>query len=176
MSTNETTGSLLHYNDCAADSGAPCTCEPPLTTVEEVAEVLFGCHVLEFIDADTGWACGCDEDGYLELLTLDDARKHQAQAMLAEVTPLIKAQALAEVRENQIALAHAYQHSAQREEGRVDRSKWTPAHSLAYAQGEARGAVNAFQLLLMELGEVEFDEAAECTWDIVQNWPAGGSR
>jgi len=25
--------SLLHYNECVADSGAPCTCDPPLTTV-----------------------------------------------------------------------------------------------------------------------------------------------
>lgn len=78
--------------------------------------------------------------------------------------------ALAEVRKNQIALAHAYRHSALREEERVDRFQWTPSHSLAYAQGEARGAVNAFQFLLMELGEVEFDEAAEWTWDIVQKW------
>jgi hypothetical protein len=86
------TESLLHYNECAADSGAPCTCEPPLTTVEEVAAVLFGCHVLEFIDAETGWACGCDEDGYLELLTLEVARKHQAESMVAAVAPVLNVQ------------------------------------------------------------------------------------
>jgi hypothetical protein len=96
MSTNETTKSLLHYNECAADSGAHCTCEPPLTTIEEVTALLFACHVLEFIDAEAGWACGCDEDGFLELLTLEDAHKHQAEAALAVVAPLIKADAYSE--------------------------------------------------------------------------------
>jgi len=95
--TTEPTVSLLHYNGCSADSGAPCTCEPPLTTVEDVTALLFACHVLEYIDADTGWACGCDEDGYLELPTLQDAHKHQAEAALKDLAPLIKAQALAEV-------------------------------------------------------------------------------
>lgn len=84
-----TTTSLLHYNDCAAEITGDCTCEPPLTTVEEVTRVLVACHVLEFIDADSGWACGCDEDGYLELLTLDAAYKHQADAMLTVLRPLL---------------------------------------------------------------------------------------
>lgn len=92
------TASLLHYNDCTADSGAPCTCEPPLTTVEEVLAVLFACHVLEFIDADSGWACGCDEDGFLELLTLKDAHKHQADATLSVLRPLLAAEALTAAR------------------------------------------------------------------------------
>jgi hypothetical protein len=88
--------SLLHYNDCEADSGAPCTCEPRLTTVEEVAAVLFACHEIEYIDAETGWACGCDEDGYLVLQNEADARKHQAEATLAALTPLIAAETLDE--------------------------------------------------------------------------------
>ena len=99
-----------------------------------------------------------------------------AYDIASEIRDELVKTALAEVRKNQIALAHAYQHTAKREEGRVDEFQWTPSHSLAYAQGEARGAVNAFQILLMQLGEVEFDEAAECTWDIVSNWRTGGSR
>lgn len=169
MSTEPT--SLLHYNDCTADSGSPCTCEPPLTTVEEVTACLFAIHVLEYIDADSGWACGCDEDGYLELLTLEDAYKHQAEATLAVVAPLIKARALAEVRENQIGWAHALHDLAEREDKRAGTDhQWTAEHTAADARGAARGAVSAFQFLLMELGEVEFDEAAEWTWDIVQKW------
>jgi len=95
MSTQPLTpASLLHYKDCAADSGAPCTCEPPLTTVKDVTALLFACHVLEYIDAGSGWACGCDEDGYLELLTLDAAHKHQADATLTVLRPLIAAEVL----------------------------------------------------------------------------------
>jgi hypothetical protein len=88
--------SLLHYNDCAADSGSPCTCEPPLMTVEDVAGLLFACHEIEYIDAETGYACGCDEDGLLELLTLEAAHKHQADAILAVLRPLIAEEALRE--------------------------------------------------------------------------------
>lgn len=104
---NEPTTSLLHYNDCAADSGEPCTCEPPLTTVEEVAGLLFACHETEYIDAETGWACGCDEDGLLELLTLEDVRKHQAADMVAVLTPLLTAELRARVGvlEGQLATA-----------------------------------------------------------------------
>lgn len=99
--------SLLHYNNCAADSGEPCTCEPPLTTVEEVAGLLFACHETEYIDAETGWACGCDEDGLLELLTLEDVRKHQAADMVAVLTPLLTAELRARVGvlEGQLATA-----------------------------------------------------------------------
>ena len=81
--------------------------------------------------------------------------------MLAEVTPIIKAQALAEVRKNQLGMARGFAHDAEAQHGRSESIS-------ARAEGAAWGAVTQLQMLLMELGEVEFDEAAECTWDIVQ--------
>lgn len=86
------TSSLVHYNECTGHLGEPCVCEPPLTTVDEVAALMFACHELEYIDAETGWACGCDEDGFLELSTLDDARTHQAEATMAILRPLLAAE------------------------------------------------------------------------------------
>lgn len=75
---------------------------------------------------------------------------------------------LAQVRENQTALARAYAAASTAEAQRAGKyHQWTKSHSAAHAQGEARGAMSAVQFLLMELGEVEYDEAAETTWDIV---------
>lgn len=53
--------------------------------VEPVARVL-DVHQIEYVDAEVGFECGCNEDGHLgALLTLSDAHAHQAAAVLAAV-------------------------------------------------------------------------------------------
>ena len=92
-----------------------------------------------------------------------------AEELLGEVDRLRAL--LATVRTNQVSLARAYTETSTRAARRAGKFEWTPAHSAAYAQGEARGTVHAAQFLLMELGEVEYDEAAETTWDLVMSDP-----
>lgn len=90
-----------------------------------------------------------------------------ARAIVAAVTPIIRAQALAEVRKNQLGMARGFAHDAEAQRKRFADASLDPAHIAPHSEGAAWGAVAVLQMLLMELGEVEFDEAAECTWDIV---------
>lgn len=90
-----------------------------------------------------------------------------ARAIVAAVTPIITAQALAEVRKNQIGMARGFIHNAETERRRAGQFQWSKHHSAAAAEGWAHGAVQTLQMLLMALGEVEYDEAAETTYEIV---------
>ena len=92
-----------------------------------------------------------------------------AEELLGEVDRLRAL--LATVRTNQTGLSRAYAEASKRGDARAGTFTWTPSHSAAYAQGEARGAIVATMFLLMELGEVEYDEAAETTWELVMSDP-----
>jgi hypothetical protein len=92
--------------------------------------------------------------------TLDSMAGAEAELdrLRAENTAL--AGKLAKVRENQLGMARGFAHDAEAQSER-------PEFISKRAEGAAWGAVAQLQLLLMELGEVEYDEAAETTWEIV---------
>jgi hypothetical protein len=72
---------------------------------------------------------------------------------------------LAKVRENQLGLARGFLHdaAAQRQRSGGD---WND-HTTTKAEGRTHGAITALQVLLVETGEVEYDEEADAVWDLV---------
>jgi hypothetical protein len=55
--------------------------QPTIPRTDAVMDVL-EIHQIEFIDDETGWACGCDEDGVMHLPQRSDALRHQAEQIL----------------------------------------------------------------------------------------------
>lgn len=71
---------------------------------------------------------------------------------------------LAKIREHQIGLARGFLHDAEEQRKRAKR---LDDRNLTHAEGTAHGAITALQVLLVETGEVEYDEEADAVWDLV---------
>lgn len=112
--------------------------------------------------------------------------ERDARAIVAAVTPVLLAQLqerldtaegrLAEIRENQIGLARGFLHDAEAQHARNQHSDKAPGHdaTAVRAAGTAHGAISALQVLLVETGEVEYDEEADAVWELVQRKDGSG--
>jgi len=81
---------------------------------------------------------------------------------------------LAEIRENQLGIARGFHHDAEAQIKKACGDWRDPV--VRRAEGTAHGAVTALQVLLVTLGEVEYEEEAEAAWALVERKGEEGSR
>lgn len=89
---------------------------------------------------------------------------------VADVARRIGAAAEAEtqhVLDQQTAMARAFFHTWHTTLQALPTSKWTPSHSAAYQQGEARAAAMLLQVFLTRRG-VGDDEECTAAWELIQ--------